>query len=115
MTATTNAPACEKKCGTCACWNRIGHSIFQRKIVQDDRVEIVPTGNIGHCRAGRPLEDFKWPRTHEDQVCGEWRPSSGEGARPGGAAGDSGGDGDNFSLQHGAAGESKKPTKGKRT
>jgi len=79
-----------------------------KRIVRDDRVEVIPVGDIGHCRAGRPMDDFKWPHTHAQQGCGEWRA---EAQTPVAASGDA--ESDNFSLQHVAAGGGKKTTRRK--
>lgn len=76
-----------RSCETCAAWCVIGQSLHARKIVYDDRVEIIPPGVVGYCLAEAPTDDFKWPRTMAFQRCAKWESACVEANLPSGEQG----------------------------
>lgn len=60
-----------KTCATCIYWQRLGTTITPRRIVHDHRVQIVPPGEEGTCRAGPPIADNRWPLTMAGDWCGQ--------------------------------------------
>lgn len=69
-----------KTCTTCIYWQRVGTANTPRRIVHDHRVQIVPPGEEGTCRACPPFADNRWPLTMAGDWCGQHaQPRSAEG------------------------------------
>jgi hypothetical protein len=55
-------------CGNCTHWQKTPYKGLNKTIVADE---------VGECRGGTPVADFRWARTRRCDTCARWQPMDG--------------------------------------